>query len=320
MYPRFIYMGSAVFAIPPLKALFDEGYDVVGVITAPDKPAGRGKKLSSSAVKIFAQEKGLKLFQPDKLKDPEFIQAIANLKPDLQVVVAFRMLPEQIWSLPKMGTFNLHASLLPQYRGAAPINWAIINGEKTTGLSTFFIDEKIDTGELLLQESIDIGENETAGELHDRMTEIGAGLVLKTVKNILENTIQSRKQNNITDKNTKLSPAPKLFKEDCKTDWNQPAAKIHNLIRGLSPYPTAHSILKKTDEEIPVKIFRSSYQTMKHKEKIGALLSDGKKTLKVAVKDGFVEIMELQLAGKKRMDVRSFLSGFKGIEDWRFTN
>lgn len=313
-------MGTPEFAIPPLKALLDEGYDVVGVITAPDKPAGRGKKLSSSAVKIFAEEKGLKLFQPEKLKDPDFIQALTKLKPDLQIVVAFRMLPEQIWSLPKLGTFNLHASLLPQYRGAAPINWAIINGEKTTGLSTFFIDEKIDTGELLLQESIEIGEDETAGDLHDKMTGIGAKLVVKTVKNILENTIQSRKQNILTNKSTLLNPAPKLFKEDCKIEWNQSAAKIHNLIRGLSPYPTAYSVLKKSDEEIPVKIYKSSHEIVKHKEKIGTLLSDGKKHLKVAVEDGFIEILELQLAGKKRMDVRSFLSGFKGIEEWGFTN
>ncbi|MCF8381507.1 MAG: methionyl-tRNA formyltransferase [Bacteroidales bacterium] len=318
MKTRIIYMGTPEFAIPPLKALLDEGYDVVGVITAPDKPAGRGKKLSSPPLKIFAEEKGLKVFQPEKLKDPDFIQAISDLKPDIQIVVAFRMLPEMVWSLPKMGTFNLHASLLPQYRGAAPINWAIINGEKTTGLTTFFIDEKIDTGEVLLQESIEIGENETAGELHDKMTEMGAGLILKTVKAILDNTIQSRKQNTLTDKNTKFIPAPKIFKEDCIINWNQPAQKIHNLIRGLSPYPAAFSMIKKSDAEIQVKIFKSSYQIVNHTEKTGTLFSDGKNHLKVAVKDGYVEITELQLAGKKRMDVRSFLSGFKGIEDWRF--
>ncbi|MCK4921234.1 MAG: methionyl-tRNA formyltransferase, partial [Bacteroidales bacterium] len=246
MKPRIIYMGTPEFAIPPLAALLDEGYDVVGVITAPDKPAGRGKKLKSPAVKIFAEENGLKVFQPEKLKDPEFIQSIKDLKPDIQVIVAFRMLPELVWSLPKSGTFNLHASLLPQYRGAAPINWAIINGEKATGLTTFFIDEKIDTGEVLLQKSVEIGENETAGELHNRMTKTGASLVLETVRAIIENNIQSRKQDTFIDEDSELKPAPKIFKEDCRIIWDQPAIKIHNLIRGLSPYPAAYCIMKKS--------------------------------------------------------------------------
>ena len=309
-------MGTPEFAIPPLAALLDEGYDVVGVITAPDKPAGRGKKLKSPAVKIFAEENGLKVFQPEKLKDPEFIQSIKDLKPDIQVIVAFRMLPELVWSLPKSGTFNLHASLLPQYRGAAPINWAIINGEKATGLTTFFIDEKIDTGEVLLQKSVEIGENETAGELHNRMTKTGASLVLETVRAIIENNIQSRKQDTFIDEDSELKPAPKIFKEDCRIIWDQPAIKIHNLIRGLSPYPAAYCIMKKSNEEIPVKIFKSIHQIARHNEKIGTLISDGKKYLKVAVRDGFLEILELQLAGKKRMDVQSFNIGFKDIGKW----
>ncbi len=309
-------MGTPEFAIPPLAALLDEGYDVVGVITAPDKPAGRGKKLKSPAVKIFAEENGLKVFQPEKLKDPEFIQSIKDLKPDIQVIVAFRMLPELVWSLPKSGTFNLHASLLPQYRGAAPINWAIINGEKATGLTTFFIDEKIDTGEVLLQKSVEIGENETAGELHNRMTKTGASLVLETVRAIIENNIQSRKQDTFIDEDSELKPAPKIFKEDCRIIWDQPAIKIHNLIRGLSPYPAAYCIMKKSNEEIPVKIFKSIYQIARHNEKIGTLISDGKNSLKVAVSDGFLEILELQLAGKKQMDVQSFSVGFKELREW----
>lgn len=311
-------MGTPEFAIPPLAALLDEGYDVIGVITAPDKPAGRGKKLKSPPVKIFAEEKGLKIFQPKKLKDPEFIQSIKDLKPDIQVVVAFRMLPELVWSIPKSGTFNLHASLLPQYRGAAPINWSIINGDKTTGLTTFFIDEKIDTGEILSQKSIEIGENETAGELHDRMTVAGASLVLKTVKDIIENKIHSRKQDTFINEDSELKPAPKIFKEDCRINWNQPALIIHNLIRGLSPYPTAFSIIKKSNEEIPVKIFKSSYQIANHNEKIGTLISYQKKYLKVAVNNGFLEILELQIAGKKRMETKSFILGFKSVEDWKF--
>ena len=309
-------MGTPEFAIPPLAALLDEGYDVVGVITAPDKPAGRGKKLKSPAVKIFAEENGLKVFQPEKLKDPEFIQSIKDLKPDIQVIVAFRMLPELVWSLPKSGTFNLHASLLPQYRGAAPINWAIINGEKATGLTTFFIDEKIDTGEVLLQKSVEIGENETAGELHNRMTKTGASLVLETVRAIIENNIQSRKQDTFIDEDSELKPAPKIFKEDCRIIWDQPAIKIHNLIRGLSPYPAAYCIMKKSNEEIPVKIFKSIHQIARHNEKIGTLISDGKNSLKVAVSDGFLEILELQLAGKKQMDVQSFSVGFKELREW----
>ena len=211
---------------------------------------------------------------------------------------------------------NLHASLLPQYRGAAPINWAIINGEKATGLTTFFIDEKIDTGEVLLQKSVEIGENETAGELHNRMTKTGASLVLETVRAIIENNIQSRKQDTFIDEDSELKPAPKIFKEDCRIIWDQPAIKIHNLIRGLSPYPAAYCIMKKSNEEIPVKIFKSIHQIARHNEKIGTLISDGKKYLKVAVRDGFLEILELQLAGKKRMDVQSFNIGFKDIGKW----
>ena len=311
-------MGTPEFAIAPLKALVEEGYDIVGVITAPDKPAGRGKKLKSPPIKVFAEENGIKVFQPEKLKDPEFIQSIKNLNADLQVVVAFRMLPELIWSLPKLGTFNLHASLLPQYRGAAPINHAIINGENETGLTTFFIDEKIDTGEILLQEKLAIGENETAGELHDRMALTGARLVLKTVKEILKGNITSKKQETYTTQESQLKPAPKIFKEDCRINLKNSVIQVHNMIRGLSPYPASFSTIKKLDEEIQLKIFRTSYTLADHQEKTGNISSDGKTYIKVALKDGFLEIMELQLAGKKRMDTKSFLLGFKGIEEWEF--
>jgi len=312
-------MGTPEFATAPLKALLENKYNVVGVITAPDKPAGRGKKLMSTPVKVFAEENGIKVFQPEKLKDPEFISSIKKLNPDIQIVVAFRMLPEAIWSIPRLGTFNLHASLLPHYRGAAPINHAIINGEKETGLTTFFIDDKIDTGEILLQEKLPIGDNETAGELHDRMMQAGSALVLKTVKAIIDGEIVPEKQNSFNINDAILKPAPKIFKADCKINLDQSAKQIHDMVRGLSPYPAAFANLKKSDEEIAVKFFRTNYSVANHNENIGFIRSDGKNYLKIAVKSGFLEILELQLAGKKRMDTKTFLLGFKGIEDCKFS-
>lgn len=314
---RIVYMGTPEFAIPPLEALINAGYPVVAVITAPDKPAGRGKKLTGSPVKKFALDKGIPVLQPIKLKDPGFIEELTSLKPDLQVVVAFRMLPFEVWSIPPKGTFNLHASLLPQYRGAAPINWAIINGEKKTGLTTFFIDEKIDTGEIIASTELDIGEDETAGELHDRMMTKGADLVLQTVKDIENDRVKPVPQSE-SGQDGKLNPAPKLFREDGKIEWNNTGERVHNFIRGLSPYPAAWTILKEgMEEKSQLKIYLSDYEQTNHGEQAGTLISDQKSFLKVAVKDGFVSLLELQLAGKKRLNIKDFLIGFPEITRFR---
>ncbi len=314
---RIIYMGTPEFAIPPLQALIDAGYPVIAVVTAPDKPSGRGKKLSESPVKKFALEQGIKVLQPEKLKDPGFISELESLKPDLQVVVAFRMLPKQVWSIPPKGTFNLHASLLPQYRGAAPINWAIINGEKKTGLTTFFIDEKIDTGEIIARVEVSIGEDETAGELHDRMMFIGAELALQTVKDIENERIKTLPQSDL-GKDLKLKPAPKIFREDCKIDWNNKGESVHNFIRGLSPYPAAWTLISdQNNTQSQLKIYLSDYENIDHGEVPGTLISDQKNYLKVAVQDGFTEILEVQLAGKKRLNIKEFLIGFPDITRFR---
>ncbi len=315
---KIVYMGTPGFAISPLKAILSNGYEVVGVVTAPDKPAGRGKKLMASPVKQFALEKDLKILQPEKLKDPGFIETLKSLKPDIQVVVAFRMVPGLVWEIPPKGTFNLHASLLPQYRGAAPINWAIINGEKETGLSTFFIDEKIDTGEILLQERISIGSNENAGELHDRMMDLGAELVIKTLKGIEENTLFPVPQSKFISSDSEIKSAPKIFKEDCQINWNSDSITLHNFIRGLSPYPAATTVLKTEKEEINSKIYSARPLTEEHQLPPGSILSDEKSYLKVAVKSGFMEINEIQIAGKRRMKIDDFLRGFQDISKSRF--
>ena len=317
--PRIIFLGTPEFAVAPLKHLIDKGFYVAGVVTAPDKPAGRGQKLTPSPVKLFALENNIPVFQPLKLKDEAFLQSIRELKPDIQAVVAFRMMPRELWSIPLLGTFNLHASLLPQYRGAAPINWAIINGEKETGLTTFFIDDKIDTGEIIFREKMNIGENETAGELHDRMMGTGSELLLKTVQSIADGSVKTQPQTVLESAGSALKPAPKIFRGDCRIDWNTEGMNIHNLIRGLSPYPAAFSYLKKEgEEEILVKIFNAKYLKDLHHELPGKIISDGKGFLRVAVSDGFIDISELQLQGKKRMLVHDFLIGFKGITNWNF--
>lgn len=317
--PRIIYMGTPEFAIAPLKALLNEGFKVVAVVTAPDKPAGRGKKMQSPAVKTFALQEGLRVLQPEKLKDPEFLEEMRSLKPDLQVVVAFRMLPEQVWKLPRIGTFNLHASLLPQYRGAAPINHAIINGETETGVTTFLIDEKIDTGKILFRDKVNIPEHFTAGDLHDKLMETGASLVIKTVKALISGKWEEIPQEKLTSPSETLKPAPKIFKDDCRIQWNLDGKSIYNFIRGLSPLPTATSLLKgKTGEEIPVKIYSSSFFPAKHDLTIGTIVIPDKKTLYISVRDGFISITSLQLAGKSRVDALSFLNGFKNITDFSF--
>ena len=299
---RIVFMGTPEFAVPSLNILVENGYEVVAVVTATDKYGGRGgKQLIESAVKKYALEKNLPIIQPEKLKSPEFVNQLEALKPDLQVVVAFRMLPEIVWSLPRIGTFNLHGSLLPKYRGAAPINWAIIKGEKETGVTTFFITHEIDTGDILMQEKISIGENETAGELHDRMMFLGAETVLKTVKMIESGQYILQKQNE-----AEVSKAPKIFHETCKINFEQSAGQVHNFIRGLSPYPAAWTMLG----EEQLKIYRSRKIAAAHTLPPGTIQTDSKDYLKIATLDGFVEILELQLQGRKRMDVKSFLNGF----------
>ena len=315
---RIVFMGTPEFAVESLKILVENKYHVVGVITAPDKPAGRGQKLTSSAVKLYAESQHIPILQPTNLKDLDFLEELKKWKPDLQIVVAFRMLPEVVWAMPKHGTFNLHASLLPQYRGAAPINWAIINGEKETGVTTFMLDHKIDTGDLLLQEQVGVHGQDTAGDLHDRLMETGARLVLKTVEMIVSGEVMKIPQGSIANKT--LKPAPKIFKEDCRIHWNKPAGEIHNLIRGLSPYPSAWAelISDQTDETITMKVFRSLI-TEEYTDAVpGTLLTDGKSYLKVVTAEGMVNLTEVQMAGKKRMEVQEFLRGFQKITAYKF--
>lgn len=313
-------MGTPEFAVGSLKVLVEEGYQVVGVITAPDKPAGRGMVVSEPAVKKYALSKGLNILQPEKLKNPDFLHELQELKADLQIVVAFRMLPEAVWAMPRLGTFNLHASLLPQYRGAAPINWAIINGEKETGLTTFLLDHEIDTGKILFTEKTPIGDSETAGEVHDRLMEMGAGLVLKTVESLADGTIAPIGQSELMN-NTKLRHAPKIFRENCRIDWEQPALNIKNLIRGLSPYPTAWCNMTNINSGIvtPVKIFRVNLIEYPHSEKPGSIISDHETYLHVVCGKDAVAVTEIQLAGKKRMDIREFLIGFRELNKYIFS-
>ena len=312
-------MGTPEFAVAPLEALLNEGYDIVAVITVPDKPAGRGKNLQASPVKIFAVEHKLTVLQPEKLRDDEFISDLRAIDADLQIVVAFRMLPEVIWSMPPLGTFNLHASLLPQYRGAAPINHAIINGEKKTGLTTFFINKEIDTGKIIFREEMPIGDEETAGDLHDRMMIKGAELVLQTVRAIETGNIKTKPQEAISGEEIQLKPAPKIFTENTNIHWDQDARNIFNLVRGLSPYPAARAIIETWDKsQVPLKIYFLSFSTESLNLSPGTISSDGKTYLKVAAGTGHVSITDLQQPGKKRMDIKNFLMGFKNITECRF--
>ena len=316
---RIVFMGTPDFAVASLEALIEAGYRIMAVVTAPDKPAGRGKKLSQSAVKKAALARGLKVLQPPKLKDPEFLKELKNLRADLQVVVAFRMLPEAVWNMPPMGTINLHASLLPQYRGAAPIHHAIINGEKETGLTTFLLQKEIDTGNILLQRKLDIGPEETAGELHDRMKVSGGALLVETIEKLQKGEITPIDQQTLIKPGTVLKPAPKIFKEDCRIQWNNDLISVHNFIRGLSPSPGAYSILKSpSGDEFQVKIYRASQEKNDEQLHPGTLLTDGKHYLKVAVVDGFVQIHSLQLPGKKRLSTEDLLRGFLLDESWKF--
>lgn len=316
---RIIFLGTPGFAVASLKRMVEEGYNIVGVVTAPDKPAGRGKKLTPPPVKKFALEKGLNVLQPEKLKNPGFIEELKALDADLQVVVAFRMLPEVVWNMPRLGTFNLHASLLPDYRGAAPLNWAIINGETRTGVTTFLLDQKIDTGKILFREGIKIGKNDTVGDIHDKLMDIGAGLVTKTVDALAKGQVKPLPQSEIMpDKMVKL--APRIFKEDCKINWTKEVETVRNLIRGLSPYPAAWANLvnKESGRTIPCKIFFAQPVISTETASPGTIDSDDESWLNVACGNGWLEITDLQLSGKKRMRAADFLRGFRNILDFRF--
>ncbi|MDP3360467.1 MAG: methionyl-tRNA formyltransferase [Lutibacter sp.] len=306
---RIVFMGTPDFAVATLDALVKTKFNVVCVITAPDKPAGRGQKIQQSPVKKYALAQNLTVLQPSNLKSEEFLAQLKTLNGNLQIVVAFRMLPKTVWQLPKYGTFNLHASLLPNYRGAAPINWAIINGETKTGVSTFFIDEKIDTGNIILQEEVAIGDDETLGELHDKLMDVGSRLVVKTVQLIEKGTIETIKQPEIEEK-----PAPKIFTETCKIDWDDSLSNIYNLIRGLNPFPAAWTTLFNNNEEIKVKIYNVKKEIASHQLKTGTLITS-KNEIKVAVTKGYIILESLQLAGKKQMDSKSLLNGFKFSEN-----
>ena len=307
---RIVFMGTPDFAVGILDTIYQNNYEIVGVITAPDKPAGRGQKVSMSAVKEYALEKGLRLLQPTNLKSEDFLSELKSLEANLQVVVAFRMLPEVVWKMPKLGTFNLHASLLPEYRGAAPINWAIINGETKTGVTSFFIDDKIDTGAMILSEATEIGANESAGELHDRLMHLGSNTVLNTLKLIESGKVSTTIQENNPDVKT----AYKLNKENCKIDWTQDGQTIFNLIRGLSPYPAAWTFIKDGEQEWNVKIYSASFEKKDHNEGVGKITTT-KKEIFISTKDGILKVMSLQFPGKKRMLAHELLNGISFSEN-----
>ena len=302
---RIVFMGTPDFAVTILQSLIEQDYNIVGVITAPDKPAGRGRKLNESAVKKYAKSQGLHILQPTNLKAESFIESLEALKANLQIVVAFRMLPKVVWQMPEYGTFNLHASLLPNYRGAAPINWAIINGETKTGVSTFFIDEKIDTGAMILQDEVPIEEHENAGHLHDKLMHLGSTLVLKTVELIEEGSVKTTPQPEHSDMKT----AYKLNKDNCKIDWNANIDTIYNKIRGLSPYPAAWSTLQNNDAELDIKIYSAEKELETHAYKPGTIIAT-KKEIKVAVAEGYISLLEIKLPGKRKMDAKSLLNGY----------
>jgi methionyl-tRNA formyltransferase len=310
---RIVFLGTPEFAMGSLEALVNAGFAVAAVVTSPDTPSGRGLRLKQSPVKEFALSKGIPVLQPVNLKDPAFLEELKSYGANLQVVVAFRMLPESVWAMPELGTFNLHASLLPQYRGAAPINRAVINGETVTGVTTFFLQQEIDTGQVLFVERVPIGPEETSGELHDRLMALGAGLVVKTAVAIREGGIRPIPQEELIPVSGPLKPAPKIYRNDCRIDWSKQVREIFNHIRGLSPYPGAFSHLVTDDgEEVQVKIFRARPGDDIHDYLIpGRIRTDGKHFLKVACGDGWIDILQVQQAGKRRMETREFLIGFQ---------
>ena len=307
---RIVFMGTPEFAVASLDILVKNNYNIVGVITAPDKPAGRGKQLKESAIKKYALAHQLPLLQPEKLKNPEFIAELKALNADCQIVVAFRMLTDIVWSMPPLGTFNLHGSLLPQYRGAAPINWAIINGEKESGVTTFFLNEEIDMGKIIFRAKEIIYEDDTTGTLYERLMKDGADLTLKTVRAIESGNYTPQEQGDFIKMGEKPKPAPKIFKEDCKIDWKKNTEELYNFIRGLAPYPTAWTELIREQEVISLKIFKSKKEIVKHNFSVASIHSDGKTYAKIASKDGFIHLQEIQLAGKRKMEIEEFIRGF----------
>jgi len=317
---RIVFMGTPEFAVASLKALIDSRFNVVAVVTAPDKPAGRGQKMQEPDVKQFAKNYDIPILQPDKLKDQEFINQLKSYKADLNVIVAFRMLPEVIWSMPRLGTINLHASLLPQYRGAAPINWAIINGDKKTGITTFFIEKEIDTGKIIHSKEVEITENDNAGSLHDKLMVSGADLLVNTVSSIKAGSYPQLDQSTTLPAGTVLLPAPKIFKDTCRINWNDDITKTYNFIRGLSPYPAAWTSFQnlQNGETLSIKIFETKKELTNHKLTSGTIVSDEKTYLKVAVDGGFLEVKNIQLEGKKKLIIEEFLRGFKNISSYRF--
>jgi len=318
---RIVFMGTPDFAVPVLDAILKASYNVVAVVTTPDKPAGRGKKLRLSPVKEYAVKHKLSLLQPEKLRDEEFVQNLKELKPDLQIVVAFRMLPKVVWTIPVIGTFNLHASLLPQYRGAAPINYAIINGEKETGLTTFFIDDKIDTGNIILQQRLKIDETDDFKSLHDKMMVEGAALVLKTIELIKRGNVELIDQNELIKKGEPLKTAPKILKEDCKVDWDNPVTQVYNFIRGLSPWPVANTnLIDETGARYYIKLFKTTKHIEYHFNKPAKVETDNKTYIKVYCQDGFINIEELQMPGKRRMRTEELLRGFSFSGETRVVN
>ena len=314
---RIVFMGTPEFASTSLRMLVKEGYNIVAVVTTPDKPAGRGQKMHESDVKLTAKELGLPILQPEKLRDEEFLAALKALDIDLGIVIAFRMLPEVVWAMPKYGTFNLHASLLPQYRGAAPINWAIINGEKQTGITTFLLNHEIDKGAIIEQQAVDILPEDNIGSLYDKLMHCGAGLVLRTVDKIAEGGYETIEQMHV-DENT-LRPAPKIFKEDGRVDWSRNVVDIHNLVRGLSPYPAAWSPIFKNGEECSLlKIFTTHIEPAEINVAPGSVKSDGKSYVAIAASDGWVYLDEVQMAGKRRMAIKELLLGWRDVSEVSF--
>ena len=317
---RIVYMGTPEFAVESLKCLVEGGYNVVAVVTMPDKPMGRhGSVLQGSPVKEYAVSQGLKVLQPVKLKDEAFVEELRSLQADLQIVVAFRMLPEVVWNMPRLGTFNLHASLLPQYRGAAPINWAVINGDKETGITTFFLKHEIDTGDIIQQVRVPIADTDNVEVVYDKLMMLGGKLTVETVDAILAGTVKAMPQDECVQQDTELRPAPKIFKETCRIDWTKGVKKVYDFVRGLSPYPASWTELCLPDESRQVvKVYETSKEFAEHQLEVGTLVTDQKQYLKVAVADGYVQLHTLQLAGKKRMAVGDFLRGHKLVEGSRF--
>lgn len=315
---RIVYMGTPDFAVESLRALVEGGYNVVGVITMPDKPVGRhGSVLQASPVKEYALSQNLPVLQPEKLKDEAFISELRALNADLHIVVAFRMLPEVVWDMPRFGTFNLHASLLPQYRGAAPINWAVINGDTETGVTTFFLTHEIDTGKIIRQKHLPIADTDNVGMVHDALMAIGAGLVTETVDLLLAGKVDAIPQEEFIKDVIELRPAPKIFKDTCRIDWNQPLKKIYDFIRGLSPYPAAWTELVAVDgSRQALKIYQAEKHPASHNLAVGTILTDAKSYIDIVVEDGYIRLLDLQLAGKKRMGVKDFLNGNKQIGDY----